>query len=107
MPEYLKLISRVSFVDAGILTVILLIGFLIWKDLFWFKKLFNMKISREFIYFIIASVGVAVWIEIKGVYILKEWSYLASMPLILGLGFSPLVQLSVTGFMGLWFFKQK
>lgn len=105
--EYLALISKVSLVDAGLLFAILLVGFLIWKDIFWMERMFKRFLRTETIYFFVATVGVAIWIEIKGVYLFKEWSYLASMPLVFGIGLSPLIQLFATGLLSCWLIKQK
>lgn len=101
---YLKLMSKVSLVDAGILTIIFLIGFFVWRDLGWLCPL-GLKLNR-WAYFLTATIGIAAFIEIKGVYILKEWSYLETMPTIFGLGLSPLVQLATTGLLALYSIKQ-
>lgn len=110
--EYLTLIEKVSFIDAGILTTIFLVGVLIWKDLHWGDNLWRIdlllrrpNLFYRLAYFLTATVGVAFWIEIKGVYILEEWSYLPTMPTIFGLGLSPLLQLATTGFVAFWVLK--
>jgi hypothetical protein len=41
-------------------------------------------------------------VEYRAVYVLKEWQYGPNMPIILGIGLSPLVQISVTGLLALW-----
>lgn len=105
--EYLYLIGKVSLVDAGLLVAIVLVGYLIWKDIFWIERIFKRFVRAETLYFLLATVGIAIWIEIKGVYLFKEWSYLATMPLIFGLGLSPLVQLAVTGILSFLAFKAK
>ena len=100
--EYLALISKVSLIDAGLLVAILLIGYLIWKDIFWMDRIFKNFVRAETVYFLLTTFGVATWIEIKGVYLFKEWSYLPTMPIIFGLGLSPLVQLAVAGLLSSW-----
>ncbi|MDP1689368.1 MAG: hypothetical protein Q8L47_04580 [bacterium] len=104
--EYLALISRVSLVDASLLVAILLIGFLIWKDIFWMERMFKKFARAEALYFFVATVGIAIWIEIKGVYLFREWSYLLVMPIIFGLGLSPIIQLFATGFISFWILRK-
>lgn len=109
IPEYLALIEKASFVDAGILTAIFLVGFLIWKDWSWLAIGKGERCRLNFLrltYFLITTIGVATWIEIKGVYLFKEWSYLPTMPIFFGLGLSPLVQLAVTGLLAFWILKK-
>ncbi len=138
IPEYFKLMAKVSLVDAGILTAIFLVGFLIWKDWRWGDSLiffsshdepirqaqgklreeshvgirqrfftsFRMTKTSKWFYFLSATIGIAIWIEIKGVYLTAEWFYLETMPTIFGLGLSPLLQLAVTGFIAILAIKK-
>lgn len=39
----------------------------------------------------------AVIIEVKDIYIFEQWAYSDAMPIVFGLGVSPLLQLAVTG----------
>lgn len=126
IPDYLFLVGRASFADAGLLLIIFLVGFLIWpppanlakggEDWYWFTMShaegftlskaegFGSKKSgyQKLTYFLITTIGVAAWIEIKGVYILHEWSYLPAMPTVFGLGVSPILQLAITGATAFW-----
>jgi len=102
IPEYLALIEKVAFVDAGILIAVFLVGFLIWKDWEWFTSM----AVKKWVYYFVLTVGVAIWIELKGVHFLQEWSYLDTMPTIFGLGLSPLLQLAATGLIAFWMLKQ-
>lgn len=122
IPEYLGLIGKVSFVDAGILTAVFLVGFLVWpsetslaspakrakggKEWNWLNTTLRKSDFLRLAYFLVATISIAIWIEIKGVYILGEWSYLPTMPTIFGLGLSPLLQLSTTGFLSFWILKK-
>lgn len=56
----------------------------------------------KYTYFVIATIGIAVIVEIKAIYIFGQWSYNSLMPTVFGLGLSPLLQLAVTGMMASW-----
>ncbi|MEX2055112.1 MAG: hypothetical protein WD972_02925 [Candidatus Andersenbacteria bacterium] len=93
LPEFLHLITRVSLTDAVLITVIALLGVSIWRDWSWFTH----PTTQQYSFFIAAALVVAIAIEIKGVYLFKQWSYSPLMPTLFGLGVSPLLQLAVTG----------
>ncbi|MDO8515984.1 MAG: hypothetical protein Q7S28_01905 [bacterium] len=93
IPRYLKLISWVSFVDTLMLSGVFGVAALFFGNLYWF---YNMNLEK-YLYFFAATIGIAVWVEIRGVYLFKNWAYLPAMPKIFGLGLSPLLQLAMTG----------
>ena len=66
--EYVSLISYVSTVDMLMLLGILVVGMIVWRDVFWIK---NMSV-RKYIYFLGGALLLAVWVEVKGVYLLQE-----------------------------------
>jgi hypothetical protein len=84
--------------DALMLTLVLFVGVLVWRSALWYQQMNQ----RKLFYFIAATLSLAVFVEIKGVYLLLEWSYGAAMPMIFGLGLSPLLQLPTTGLIALW-----
>src|SRR3989344_2632300 len=95
-PEHLKLMSYVSMIDG--LMILLSYGLVSLKSgLFWIK---DRKVNNYWAFSLIALI-IAVWIEYKGVYLLKEWSYNEWMPVIFGLGLSPLIQLIITGWLSI------
>ncbi|MDO8508145.1 MAG: hypothetical protein Q7S27_00505 [Nanoarchaeota archaeon] len=100
-PTYLRLISHVSIIDAG---MILLAYFLVGlkSGLIWIR---DKKIGN-YIGFSVIALILAIWIEYRGVYLLEKWSYNEWMPVIFGLGLSPLIQLIVTGICGLLLTKR-
>ncbi|TSC69244.1 MAG: hypothetical protein G01um101470_1067 [Parcubacteria group bacterium Gr01-1014_70] len=100
--EYLRLISYVSLVDMLMLAAIFLLGAILWRDFYWFKKMD----SRKYSYFLGAALLLAVWVEIKGIYLYHEWAYTQAMPVIFGLGLSPLLQLPVTGLITIFCIKK-
>ncbi|MEX0918445.1 MAG: hypothetical protein WDZ85_00525 [Candidatus Paceibacterota bacterium] len=101
IPDYVRLITYVSTVDIIILLTILLGGTLVWREADWFMTMTWSK----YVYFIMFALTVAVWIEIKGVYLFSQWSYLPTMPTVFGLGLSPLIQLPLTGLVSLYFLR--
>ena len=91
--QFVRLISRVSFVDAAILTGIFCVGAVMWRSWQWYQHMS----FRKYAYFIIVAVIWAAVIEYKGVYLLHQWEYSQLMPRLFGFGLSPLVQLAGTG----------
>lgn len=87
--EYLSLITYASFMD---MLMLLLAAAIAW----WLTGGDN---KRTLFYMVAIALLLAIFVEIKGVYYLKEWAYLAQMPIIFGLGLSPLAQLPITGFL--------
>jgi len=87
-----------SFGDVG--WVFLAIGLvsLINKNITWI----NSPKKKHYILTIIFTMLIAIGIEVVNVYFLKRWAYLETMPIIFGIGLSPLVQLAITGTFSLW-----
>lgn len=69
------------------------------------KWIDNIKKS-DYLFVIVFGLIVAVLIEIINVYFLKRWEYKESMPVLFGIGLSPLIQLSVTAITGLWIYRK-
>lgn len=97
--KYVFMVGYVSIIDGLlILGSYFLISFL-WRDFFWIKE----KNIKPFTLFIIINLIVALIIEYRALFILEKWSYNDLMPTIFGIGLSPLVQLSITGIIAVWF----
>jgi hypothetical protein len=96
--KYVRMMVYMSFMDAiTILAMYLVCAFFI-KDILWLN---NMNHKRVSIFFIL-GLFVAVAAEYWAVYVTHEWLYNENMPVILGIGLSPLVQLSLTGGLAIW-----
>lgn len=96
--KYITMMLYVSTVDASVILTIYLGVSALWKDILWFQKPKRMQVYASSL----AGLSVAAVIEYWNVMVKKEWSYTPLMPTILGIGVSPLLQLSVTGLMALW-----
>ena len=95
IPKYQHLIIA-SFADMLILLSIFAFVSLKNKSLNW------IKCPRKFDYLLIGfmSLGVAIFIELINLK-LGRWEYTSSMPIVLGIGVSPLIQLALTGIFSL------
>jgi hypothetical protein len=96
--QYMRMVGYASGVDSLLVLGIFFFISLAWRDLFWIrgmKPLHALAVA-------VAGILVSGIIEYRAVYVLKEWSYGPNMPLILGIGLSPLVQIGVTGLLTFW-----
>ncbi|MBS3113378.1 hypothetical protein J4418_04825 [Candidatus Woesearchaeota archaeon] len=100
--DYFIMMSYVSTIDGLLIVIIYLIISLILKDLFWMKKLENAGIYL----FAFVGVVIAAIIEFDALYLRHKWHYNALMPTVLGLGISPLLQLSITGILNVLIVKR-
>ncbi len=91
--RYFRMLVYVALIDALFLMLDYLGVGLLLKDLHW------VRIRRFAPYLLFAAIGLitAYGIEMRAVYFLHRWRYSPAMPLLLGVGVSPLVQLSITG----------
>ena len=96
--KYVLMMNHVSFMDAVIITGIYFITAFVARDIFWLKEWNRTRIT------VFVGIGgiVAVVIECMAVYVLRAWSYNAFMPMVLGIGLSPLLQLSATGVLAVY-----
>lgn len=100
--KYVYMMTNMAFGDATtILTIYIFCAFFM-KDILWFKAM-NLKMG---VIFFIIGLGVAVVAEYRAVYMTHEWHYNNKMPIVLGVGLSPFLQLSVTGVISLWLTKR-
>ena len=102
LKEFISLINHVSSVDALMITGIYFIISLLFRDFIWIENLNFRKIST----FIGVCLIFALWVEYRGVFLLKKWSYSHLMPTIFGFGLSPLIQLFTTGIIAILFINK-
>lgn len=95
---YIPTILLSTFGDLLYILVMFLVISAIEKKFSWI----NLPKRKHYFIFLIFGIILAIFIEIKGVYILNKWSYSSSMPTLFGLGISPLLQLAITSSLSLW-----
>ena len=100
--KYVRMMVYMSFMDAVTILGMYLFFAFIYKNILWLNEV-NL---RRFIIFFILGLFVGVFAEYRAVYVAHEWHYNNQMPVIFGIGLSPLVQLSVTGVFSLWIAKR-
>ena len=100
IPKTLHLITA-SLTDVVWIFLIFAIISLIYKKMDWMN---NLKPSH-YILTIVLGVIFSIIIELINLN-LGRWSYLETMPTILGIGLSPLLQLAVTGIISLLIYKK-
>jgi hypothetical protein len=96
--KYILMLLYVSVVDGLIILGIFFFIAFIWRDTLWLRK---MKRKQAYTA-CMAGLVISAIIEYRKVLVLGEWSYTPLMPAILGIGVSPLLQLSATGLLALW-----
>ena len=100
-PSFVRLISYASFIDALVISI-MYIAISLFSGFSWINK----PNKRNLLIFLLLGLIIAIWIEYRGVYLLKKWSYSFLMPQIFGIGLSPLVQLVITGLIALWIVRK-
>ena len=93
-------IPRILYSTLGDAVVIaLLFGFLVILNngMAWI----HMPQAREYAVFVVAGIFFAVLIELRAM-AENRWSYSQYMPVVLGIGLTPLIQLAVTGLVTLF-----
>jgi len=96
--NYLPLMLYVSTVDSLLIFVMYLTVSLIWRDIFWLRKV-NTK---QLLTFAGTGIIIAAIIEYHALFVAHKWSYSTAMPTLFGIGLSPLLQLAVTGILALY-----
>lgn len=99
---YAYRILKSAFIDGLIITFIFLVNSVFRKELNWINKIKK----RDYFLFIFLGLIFAIAIEIKAK-IFNTWSYNQYMPLIFGIGLTPLIQLSITGILLIIIIKLK
>lgn len=96
--KYVLMVSYVSAVDGSLILGVYLFISLLWKDIFWLRKMNRKHGYTAFA----AGLVIAAITEYRRVFISMTWSYNQLMPTIFGIGLSPLLQLSITGLIAFW-----
>ena len=96
--KYVGMMVYVSLMDALTVLGAYLICAAAGKDVLWLTK--NNR--NLFIYFFALGIIVGAGAEYWAVYAAHEWHYNDRMPVVLGIGLSPLLQLGVTGLLAVW-----
>ena len=99
---YIPMIVYVSIVDGLLIDMLYLATGIVWRKMLWIKKFNHLQLF----FFSAGGILTAGIVEYHAVYLTHRWSYKIDMPTIFGLGFSPLVQLGLTGLLSLWLAKQ-
>lgn len=95
LKKYIYLILKGAIFDGFSITLIYFITFIIFKN----QNPFN-NIAQIIAFILIALILAYIWDfhAIKN----KRWEYSEKMPLILGVGITPIVQLALTGFLSIY-----
>jgi hypothetical protein len=96
--RYVRMVGYVSAVDAILVLGIFLFISLTWRNAIWVKRMNFMHVLTV----LLSGALVSGIVEYRAVYVLKEWSYGPNMPIILGIGLSPLIQIGITGLLAFW-----
>jgi len=99
--RYMPILHGVSITDASIILGMFLLTAIVYKEF----KLKKWKL-KHYSLFVILGLIAAIWIEYRAVFLLGKWSYTEAMPTIFGIGLTPLIQLALTGLIGLWITKK-
>ena len=95
---YVPTILLNSLGDLMYISIIFLIISAINKKFSWISS----PKKKHYLFLAIFSLILSILIEIKGIFILNKWSYSSFMPLVFGIGISPLLELAVTSCFSLW-----
>lgn len=96
--EYVAMVAYASMMDGFLVAGIFLAGCLFWKNLHWLSILDKRRIA----FILLAGLLVGAFIEYKAVFLFSQWRYSGAMPVFLGVGLSPLFQLSITALLSIW-----
>lgn len=95
---HIIIVNYLALMDALVNVLACLLVGLWWKNFFWFSEMRLGQIFALIALNLILSAG----IEYSMVYLVKAWSYYADIPKIGGVGALPVLQLGVTGLLGIW-----
>ena len=100
--KYVRMMLYMSLMDAlTVLGMYLCVAFFV-KNVLWINELNKKSIIGFFIIGLVAAMVAEYW----SVYISGDWQYNDKMPMLFGIGISPLFQLSITGLTSLWVTRQ-
>ncbi|MDF1551599.1 MAG: hypothetical protein P1P84_00990 [Deferrisomatales bacterium] len=100
--RYVPMMTHVAVNDALLVLSLYAGTALACRDALWVRFLKPQRVAL----FVLLGLIVAVAVEVKGVYLRHQWSYLPAMPTLLGIGVSPLAQLSATGLLAVGITKR-
>ena len=100
--NYVPMLIHISSVDSLLIDGLYLATGLVRRKILWIKEFSHSQWSV----FTACGILTAGFIEYRAVYLAHRWAYKTGMPTILGLGLSPLVQLSLTGLLSIWLAKE-
>lgn len=89
--RYVPMMVQMALIDALSLTAFYLLTALVARSFFWFPR------GRNLILFIFLCLFGAWATEYGFVHLLHTWAYTTAMPLVFGVGLSPLLQPACTG----------
>jgi hypothetical protein len=91
--NYGQMVVYVSAVDSALIAGLYLFVGALWRDALWLRSMTRKQESAAFLVGLLVAAG----IEFVKVTVLQTWSYTSFMPVVFGIGLSPLLQLSLTG----------
>jgi hypothetical protein len=91
--HYVPMMTYVAALDALLVLALYTGAAVVFREALWLRRLTTGRVLT----FAALAVALAAGIDVKGVYLLDQWSYRPAMPTVFGLGLSPLVQLATTG----------
>lgn len=100
--NFAVLMFYVSNIDALLIVWSIILWNIFWKQRDWFYD-FSRK---KQIYIGIITIFIAILVEIKWVYLFHEWAYSDIMPLVFGIGLSPLLQLILTSYISIYILRK-
>lgn len=95
--KFVPLIAWVSVKDAALVAIFYGIIGIIYKNLLWVREAHLKHLSSLMLLGIVAAAGIEYHALATG-----RWVYSGLMPLVAGIGISPLLQLGVTGALSVW-----
>lgn len=96
--NYWFLMGYASAIDSFLIVLMYLTTAILIKTSLWVNDLNKFRV----LIFSFLGLIIAIFIEYLNVYLLHRWSYTNLMPTLFGIGFSPLIQLSITGLVTLY-----
>lgn len=100
--RYILMIAYVALMDGIYILLMYAATGILWRNIFWIER-FNAKHAMTAA---VIGLAVATIIEYNAVYVSKRWAYNELMPVVFGIGISPLIQLSLTGLSAFWVAKK-
>ncbi len=100
-PEYVIMMTYVSVMDSFIVSGIFILTTILFRYVSYFEKHW-----RNFFTIFICGLVYGYFNELLNIYYLQRWVYNQDMPIILGVGLSPLLQLPITAVLSIFVAKR-